>query len=62
MKPPEIGVTYGLKITVTRSDRPGVKLTIDMPEIGSDVAVKNPAIATVMNSFDHYVGKPVTGE
>lgn len=48
---------YGLKITITRSDLPGVELTIDMPEISEDrVRQQNPALNEVMNNFDAVLG------
>lgn len=46
---------YGLKITVTNSDQPGARFTIDMPEVGREkIEAENPALAAVFQSFDRF--------
>lgn len=47
---------YGVKITITRSDLPGIELKIDMPEVGKEkLCTENPAWKVLFDNFDKSV-------
>ena len=48
-------LTYGLRITVSRDDLPGIELTTNMPEIGRNVRSENPAIDAILNTYAEQV-------
>lgn len=49
-------VTYGLKVTITRSDMEDVELDIKMPIVSREkVEAENPALAAMFKSFDKAV-------
>jgi len=51
--PPAPPITYGLKITVTRSDLEGIELQVDLPEFDHrQVCQQNPALAAILHNFD----------